>query len=332
VTLNGSRWRRDFISKPDAIKWEAESKARLLNSLTPEMPRRGRAKADPLTFDGRPRTIQELAELVIERHWRRSKNSAKAAATAREVCKLIGPATNLNDIRVTTVDDLKAKLYDRGASSSTVNRKLAALSKMLSYAEEREWLDRRPKVKREREREHRIRFITEQEEAQMLAWATHRGLDWFHDLIVVGVDTGFRMGELTGLSKMSLGERVVTVWITKSGKPRTVPLTRRAEAALARRWYDEPFFHQARGRAFYDLWHAMRSELGIDDPQFVPHAMRHTFCSRLAMRGAHAKTIMELAGHSSIMVTQRYMHLAPATLRGAIDLLEAHQPQAPQVA
>ena len=46
------------------------------------------------------------------------------------------------------------------------------------------------------------------------------------------------------------------------------------------------------------------------------HVLRHTFCSHLAMRGAPAIAIQELAGHASIAVTNRYMHLAPGELRG----------------
>ena len=37
--------------------------------------------------------------------------------------------------------------------------------------------------------------------------------------------------------------------------------------------------------------------------------LRHTFCSHLAMREAPARAIQELAGHSELGVTQRYMHL-----------------------
>ena len=53
------------------------------------------------------------------------------------------------------------------------------------------------------------------------------------------------------------------------------------------------------------------------------HVLRHTFCSHLAMRGAPAIAIKELAGHASIAVTNRYMHLAPGgATRNAIALLE----------
>ncbi len=39
------------------------------------------------------------------------------------------------------------------------------------------------------------------------------------------------------------------------------------------------------------------------------HILRHTFCSRLAMAGAPALAIKELAGHTSLTTTMRYMHL-----------------------
>ena len=42
----------------------------------------------------------------------------------------------------------------------------------------------------------------------------------------------------------------------------------------------------------------------------------------LAMRGAPARAIQELVGHSELGVTQRYMHLSPAALDAAIQLLD----------
>lgn len=52
------------------------------------------------------------------------------------------------------------------------------------------------------------------------------------------------------------------------------------------------------------------------------HILRHTFCSHLAMKGAPARAIQELAGHRDLSTTQKYMHLSPAAVEAAIRLLE----------
>jgi site-specific recombinase XerD len=57
-----------------------------------------------------------------------------------------------------------------------------------------------------------------------------------------------------------------------------------------------------------------------------PHMLRHTFCSHLAMRGAPARAIQELAGHQNLSTTQRYMHLSPAAVESAIRLLDPSVP------
>jgi integrase len=55
------------------------------------------------------------------------------------------------------------------------------------------------------------------------------------------------------------------------------------------------------------------------------HILRYTFCSHLAMKGAPARAIQELAGHADLSTTQRYMHLSPAATEDAIRLLDGRQ-------
>ena len=59
------------------------------------------------------------------------------------------------------------------------------------------------------------------------------------------------------------------------------------------------------------------------------HVLRHTFCSHLAMQGAPARAIQELAGHKDLKTTQRYMHLSPAADDDAIRLLDESSPSTP---
>ena len=57
-----------------------------------------------------------------------------------------------------------------------------------------------------------------------------------------------------------------------------------------------------------------------------PPGQSSSFCSHLAMRRAPARAIQELAGHANITTTQRYMHLSPAAIEGAIRLLDQPSP------
>jgi site-specific recombinase XerD len=52
------------------------------------------------------------------------------------------------------------------------------------------------------------------------------------------------------------------------------------------------------------------------------HVLRHSFCSHLAMQGAPAKVIQELAGHANLTTTMRYMHLFPGAKDAVIRLLD----------
>jgi len=57
-----------------------------------------------------------------------------------------------------------------------------------------------------------------------------------------------------------------------------------------------------------------------------PHVLRHTFASRLVMAGVDIRTVQELMGHATIMMTMRYAHLSPDHKRGAMEAMEKEFP------
>ena len=61
------------------------------------------------------------------------------------------------------------------------------------------------------------------------------------------------------------------------------------------------------------------------------HTMRHTFASHLVMRGVAIRAVQEMMGHASIVITQRYAHLAPEVSRDAVQLLDAAVKNLPAV-
>jgi hypothetical protein len=56
---------------------------------------------------------------------------------------------------------------------------------------------------------------------------------------------------------------------------------------------------------------------------FVLHSLRHTYGTRLGQGGADAFSIMRLMGHSSVTISQRYVHPTPEALERAVERLEA---------
>jgi integrase len=66
--------------------------------------------------------------------------------------------------------------------------------------------------------------------------------------------------------------------------------------------------------------------------EFVLHSLRHTFGTRLGEAGADAFTIMRIMGHSTITVSQRYVHPTPETMENAFVALEFATQQAEQKA
>jgi integrase len=75
------------------------------------------------------------------------------------------------------------------------------------------------------------------------------------------------------------------------------------------------------------LHNKVRETLKLD-PEFVIHSLRHTFLTRLGEAGADAFTIMKLAGHSSITMSQRYVHPTPAAMERAMERLDTMNQEA----
>ena len=66
----------------------------------------------------------------------------------------------------------------------------------------------------------------------------------------------------------------------------------------------------------------LREKPGLPD-DFVIHSLRHTMLTRLGEAGGDAFTIMRIAGHRSITVSQRYVHPPPESLERAFEKLES---------
>jgi integrase len=233
------------------------------------------------------------------------------------------------------VQRLKAGMVVK--SPKTVNNVLAVLSVLLKKAVEWDVVDRMPCTVRLLPISKSAATFHDFDQYERLVEAAN-GIDRVTELIVLlGGEAGLRCGEMIALDwrDVDVSKRQLCVqrsdWngeltSPKGGRLRYIPLTVRLTSALRehRHLRGSRVLCQSDGAPLtrqqvrYRVKYAARKANVTNGV----HILRHTFCSHLAMRGAPARAIQELAGHSELGVTQRYMHLSPAALDAAIRLLD----------
>jgi integrase len=339
VTPDGARRARErklspLGSKTAALRW-AEGRERLLFNrlVNPELdePKQKKKKEVP--------TLQAFAPRFIEGHAVANRLKPSSIASKQAVLRLYLLPTfgrrRLDAIKNEDAQRLKASLEHK--SPKTVNNVLNVLSLLLKRAVEWEVIDRMPcTVKLLRVDKGKAAFHDVDDYERLVDVA--RAIDRRTLLIVLlGGDAGLRCGEMIALEwcDIDLTKRQLCVrqsdWngqvgTPKSGRLRYLPLTERLAAALAEHRHlrstrvlcqddGKPFTRQIVQNRMILAAKRAKVRKGI-------HILRHTFCSLLAMRGAPARAIQELAGHAELTMTQRYMHLSPAALADAIRLLD----------
>jgi integrase len=96
------------------------------------------------------------------------------------------------------LDGLIGKLRNRGNSNATINRKMAALRKLLCKAHKMGDIHSLPEFRREKEKAGRIRFLAHEQERRLFE-AIGKESEVYQRLYIFLVDTGARLGEGLGL-------------------------------------------------------------------------------------------------------------------------------------
>jgi integrase len=158
--------------------------------------------------------------------------------------------------------------------------------------------------------------------------------DHLKPMVLVSLHTGLRRGEIFKICWNDIDWRQATPSlrvrgnITKNGKTRNIPLNRTASTTL-RQWMSQQkdttglVFPSIDGKPFNTIknsWGTVIEEAKITD--FRWHDLRHTFASRLVMRGQQLNTVRDLLGHKSLEMTLRYAHLSPSVKADAVAVLD----------
>ncbi|MFX0211364.1 MAG: site-specific integrase, partial [Candidatus Hodarchaeota archaeon] len=164
--------------------------------------------------------------------------------------------------------------------------------------------------------------------------------DHLKPIVVTALHTGMRRGEILSLKwdQVNLSKRIIRVEKTKSGKIRYIPINDVLFEELIKLKKqngksDYVFLYPRTKKPIADVktaFNAAKEDAGIKDLRF--HDLRHTFASRLVERGVDIITVMDLLGHHSVVVTQRYTHSKADQKMNAVQNLAQKKAKSPEFA
>lgn len=347
ASLRGKSWqarvkgpdkyhRYSFATQAQADEWERAARQAL---------REGKAITPPALSAPQRLRIGDIYRMYATAVW--GQNTAhKAGYDVTGALKFLRDCP-ADDLKSSDLVRMVAAARAAGKRPATINAYLSRIRTLLTYAKELGEISVELKYPTVTIGDNaRMRFLTESEERNLIELLDHWGLPDHARLTEYLIDTGCRTGEvIPGGAKAApiawdevsegaggtspairdpkTGEyrQVVRIMRTKTDKPRTLPLTERATAALL--WSRS----QGHKRPFGDLTHKQyykrltdaAKHLGMDD--VVPYTMRHTCASRLVQRGADLRRVQTWMGHAKIEMTLRYAKLVPTDIFELGDML-----------
>ena len=309
VQLGSRRIRKRYNSYEEAKVAEDELKDALKRGDGTESVRRSTV----------PVTLLEALKTAPKAIWHGQRSAPESEAKLEFIFKTLGTLSRINDIKQNSVDKLVEKLSNRKLSDATINRYLSTLSSFLKWASDRGYYNHSlPKMPWRDEKEGRIRWITAAEEYALMDLLPPD----IAKLVRAAIRTGMRREEILSLEMGQLQDGKVHLWKTKSGYPRTIPVSSETFADLS---YLVSTKAMPNAVALRRHWQSARKAMGLlEDRHFVFHACRHTCATRLVQANVNIRVIKEFMGHRSIETTLRYAHVNDNLLTDAMEKLEAH--------
>lgn len=271
-------------------------------------------------------TLDAYAAKVGERLWPKTHTFNHNMRGVRWFADFVGQLP-MDQIRRKHIYDFIDHLMEtRGISQNSANKYMAALSRVLSYANEREVIDNPIKLKYTRTGGGRPKSFTREEQNELVRYLREDcGKAWMADMVTLSCNCGMRRGEIIKLTHPKVQLSACGKWlhlpeeVCKAGE-REVPLNTEARAAYERLSpvIDKVWSH----RTFYWFWKKAQRDVGKGDPDFVFHTCRHTAASRLANDvQLNEFNIADIMGHADTRTTRRYVHSRKSALLEAVERL-----------
>lgn len=329
VKIKGERLTALRKTEPEARQALEELRGRLQRKDA--LPARAEAAMNQATGQYPGITLADARRLSLRIRWKGLASERTAGIYSQAICDWFGPVTQLAAVNAPLVESWRQELIRAGNQPATINKKISALRAMQSDAILHGFIAEAPRLPRQMRLQNlKDRIIEDCERDLMIRFLVEAGQPVAADLLVFLLETGCRWGEAERLSGGDVDLRAgrVTFSQTKTNRPRSVPLTRRAQDAL------RPHIPAVRSHRiwpytytqFQKLFARAKGAMGLaDDTALGIHTCRHTCASKLASKGVSQGMLMAWGGWRSLAAVQRYMHLGTDALGACVDALESAQ-------
>lgn len=259
--------------------------------------------------------LQTLINIVNEEFYDDSSSYKTIQSKSNELLTLLKPTLNIKKITSKTITEYVKILKQKGNSKSTINSKLSYLSKLLTYAIQKDLITHKPFIPFAKIKSKKDRFLTRSERAQMYIYCRHKNLKELLWVVRIGYHTGRRISEILNIdSKKDIDNGYWRIWSNKEDKPFSIPL-----AKLTKMFSNNHIKFTSNYQQIYYQFKQMTKELNLK--QVTLHTLRHTTASTLVQKGVPIYSIKEYMNHSSIQTTQLYTHLSNKNLEETAMLL-----------
>jgi integrase len=286
---------------------------------------------------------------TVEWRWERhlepffGKRHEQGCPKSPELCKCPGSAMQVDDLNTDLVQRYCAKREAEKASGASINRELAILKRAFHLAMKRT----PPKVKAcpiipmYTESAPRKGFLEDAQYTPLAMECSRVGL-WLRALLTTAYSFAFRRGELLSLRVRQIdlanGTIRLDVGTTKNGEGRVIVMTREVSTLLTAcvlgKQPDDFVFTRpdkklkngtlVKGKpvkGFRKIWAAVCTRAGV--PGLLFHDLRRSGVRNLRRQGVQEKVAMQISGHKTRSVFDRYNIVDEVDLADAARRLDA---------
>lgn len=279
--------------------------------------------------------FKQAAQLYIERL--KQESGKNVERKEQQINSYLIPFFNtmpVERIKSFDIERYKKHYIDSGLAPATVNRQLSVFTHMMNKLVEWEAITHNPcKVRKFKEQEGRITYLTVEQIKMMLEKAKEDSNRYTYPFIFIGLSTSMRRTEILSikLEDIDLTRKTIFIPEAKAGsrvQPITDELADYLKDFIKTVDKNQPWLfpsEMSETGHFINIDKPFRRVVkaaGLDVKTVVRHTLRHTAITHLVQAGVDLPTVQRISGHKTLQMVMRYSHQNGEHIREAMSKLE----------